>query len=44
MLSMIMVDHVTIGVEILRIDSWYSLEKEFTLIDLCESLNGIIPN
>ena len=44
---MSMVDPIAIRVEILRIDSGCSLEKEFTkLINIIEkeSLNGIIPN
>ena len=42
---MIMADLVAIGVETLRIDIKYSLEKEFTTraIDLYKSVNGIIP-
>ena len=41
---MSMVDSIAIGVEIPRINSEYSLEKEFTELFLYESLNSIIPN
>ena len=36
--------HVAIKMETLKIDSVYSLKKIVQVVDLCKSLNGIVPN
>ena len=41
---MSIVDHIAIGVEILRIDSGYSFEKDFTDLIHMNPLMVIIPN